>query len=146
MNQAMASVLDFHDKVCATYMVTGVKGLQFHLGESEEGAQLLRLLHESLHKFLPIDFVAGQFNSELVNPELIVIAGPSHPSAPTHPKTPELSEDVIDTIDGVPIPRHTPTPHRSTMMMSSNTPKQTRLERVRSGLGVVTDLTTTGCR
>ena len=106
----MSSALDFHNKVRAIYMVTGVEGLQFHFGESEDFARLLRLLHESLEKHLPLDFLTFQAASVAVDPDPASAAGPSRILTSTHPKTPELSEDIVDTIDGVPIPRCTPTP------------------------------------
>ena len=91
-------------------MVTGVEGLQFHFGESEDFACLLRLLHESLEKHLPLDFLTFQAASAAVNPDPASAVGPSRILTSTHPKTPELSEDIVDTIDSVPIPRCTPTP------------------------------------
>ena len=106
----MSSALDFHNKVRAVYMVTGVEGLQFHFGESEDFARLLRLLHESLEKHLPLDFLTFQAASAAVDPDPASAAGPSRIPTSTRPKTPELSEDIVDTIDGVPIPRRTPTP------------------------------------
>ena len=91
-------------------MVTGVKGLQFHFGESEDFARLLRLLHQSLKKHLPLNVLTFQAASAAVDPDPASAAGPSRILTSTRPKTPELSEDIVDTIDGAPIPRRTPTP------------------------------------